>query len=76
VSAFQKDYLDFRKNYAAQLEEDELYQLVHQRRAMRSMAWLVDIGFDMPGEYNALPVAEAESKAKAQKQEILEKLKN
>ena len=64
------------QHYAAQLEEDELYQLVHQRRAMRSMAWLVDIGFEMPWEYNALPVAETEEKAKAQKQEIVEMAKN
>ena len=57
--------------YAQNLEKEKLYDLVQKRRAMRSMAWLVDIGFEKPGEYNGLPVQEAEEKAQAEKDEIL-----
>ena len=64
------------QDLAAQLKQDELFQLVQERRAMRSMAWLVDIGFEKPGDYDALPVEEAEAKAKAQKAAIFEMVRN
>ena len=60
---------------AQRYESDELYKLVHNRRHMRSMAWLVSIGFEMPGDYKALPKAEAEKKAAEMKAEILARLK-
>ncbi len=63
-------------DYAAALENDGLFSRVHDRRAMRSMAWLVDVGFIKPGDYQALPVDEAEAKAKAEKAQILTLLKN
>ncbi len=62
-------------DYAAALENDGLYKRVHDRRAMRSMAWLMDIGFIKPGDYEGLPVDQAEEKAKAEKEQILQMLK-
>lgn len=58
-------------DYAEALQNDGLYTRVHDRRAMRSMAWLVDIGFDKPGDYKGLPVEQAEEKAQAEKAEIV-----
>ena len=58
--------------YARDVEQDSLYLKVHERRKMRSMAWLVKIGFEKPGEYEGLPVEEAEAKAEAEKEKILE----
>jgi lysophospholipase L1-like esterase len=56
---------------AEQLEQVELFQLVQKRRSMRSLAWLVDVGFIKPGDYNALPLDEAEAKAQMMKQQIM-----
>ncbi len=61
--------------YAALLTKDPLYRLVQQRRAMRSTAWLVDIGFNKPGNYKALPLDEAEKMAAEMKQQILDQVK-
>lgn len=62
------------ETYAEQVQTHELFQLVHERRRMRSMAWLVDIGFQKPGDYEALPVETAEVKADSLKNEILSKV--
>ena len=51
------------QEYAEQLKTSALYKLVHQRRQMRSIAWLLDVGFNKPGNYEGLPVDEAEIKA-------------
>ncbi len=60
---------------AARLENDDLFRRVHERRAMRSAAWLVEIGYDMPMELHALPIAEAEARAASEKREILDALR-
>ncbi len=64
------------QKYAASLENDSLFTLVHNRRQMRSMAWLLDIGFEKPGDYKGLPVDEAETKAAAMKEQIVHVVKN
>lgn len=58
------------QEYARQLQQSQIYKLVDQRRRMRSMAWLLDVGFKKPGKYKGLPVEEAEQKAKEMKQQI------
>ncbi|MBN1482399.1 SGNH/GDSL hydrolase family protein [candidate division KSB1 bacterium] len=63
------------QDYAEQLQQDELFKMVHDRRRMRSMAWLLDIGFEKPGEYEGLPVEEAEAKAQTEKEKILAKVR-
>ncbi len=60
--------------YASELESDSLYQLVQQRRRMRSMAWLLEIGFEKPGNYEALPVDQAEEQALIIKEDILNRI--
>ena len=60
------------QKYADDLENDELFTKVHERRSMRSIAWLLEIGFEKPGTYEGLPVKEAEAKAQAEKEKILE----
>lgn len=60
---------------ATQLENDDLFQRAHQRRQMRSAAWLVEIGYEMPMTVEALPVAEAEMRAAAEKSAIVSALK-
>ncbi|NOY59326.1 MAG: hypothetical protein GXO75_10435 [Calditrichaeota bacterium] len=58
------------QEYAEQLQKSEIYQLVDQRRRMRSIAWLLEVGFKKPGKYEGLPVEEAEQKAKEMREEI------
>lgn len=60
------------RDYAEQLESEQLYKRVQERRRMRSTAWLVDIGYIKPGKPKALPVEDAEEKAKAEKKHILD----
>lgn len=60
---------------AAHFEHDDLFQRIQSRRSMRSLAWLVDIGFSKPGDYPALPLAEAEGRAAKEKEAILAALK-
>ena len=59
------------QDWAEQLEQNELFQLVHKRRQMRSLAWLLDVGFEKPGDYKGLPVNEAEALALEMKEEIV-----
>ncbi len=58
------------QRYAEQLQQSEIYKLVDKRRRMRSMAWLLDVGFKKPGKYEGLPVEEAEQKAKEMREQI------
>lgn len=61
---------------ATQFEQDSLFQLVQKRRNMRSMAWLLDVGFQKPGDYKGLPVAEAEAKAAEMREKIVNVVMN
>lgn len=61
--------------YAKFIQQDELFKMVHARRLLRSMAWLVDIGFEKPDEYKGLPVEEAETRAKVEKEKILARVR-
>ncbi len=58
------------QKFAAQLQQSEIYKLVDQRRRMRSTAWLLDVGFKKPGEYEGLPVQEAEQKVQQMGEQI------
>jgi lysophospholipase L1-like esterase len=56
--------------YAVHLDKDSLFHRVQRRRAMRSMAWLLEIGFNKPGDYKGLPVDQAEVRAQTEKVKI------
>ena len=57
---------------AAKLEQHELFKFVHERRRMRSTAWLLDVGFIKPGNYKGLPVDEAEARAAEMRAKIVD----
>jgi len=61
---------------AQELRQSELFKLVNNRRHTLSMAWLVDIGFDKPGEYDAMPVEDAKAMALAWRQKIRRMIEN
>lgn len=61
---------------AQRLRQSELFKIVNKRRHTLSMAWLVDIGFDKPGEYDAMPVEDAKAMALAWRQKIRRMIEN
>ena len=59
---------------SSDLEKSELFQLVNEKRKIRSYAWLAYIGFNMPRKIESMPVEDAETKVKAMEREIRDRL--